>query len=161
MEGDGRAPAGIFSFGTAFGYAQEAPTGCKLPYHPATDRDYFVDDPESPQYNQWVTLSSDVSDSQRPWKSAERMRRDDYLYKLGIVVQENTNPAVKGRGSAIFLHIWRAPGLPTVGCTAMEEENLLKLVRWLDPAKNPLLIQAPDDGMNKITMGNGGNQKSK
>jgi hypothetical protein len=41
----------------------------------------------------------------------------------------------------------------------MEEADLLKLICWLDPAKNPLLIQAPDDVMNKITMRSGGSQK--
>ena len=36
--------------------------------------------------------------------------------------------------SAIFLHVWKEPGAPTCGCTAMAREDLLELLRWLDLA---------------------------
>ena len=141
IEGDGRAPAGIFRFGTSFGYGPIPPSSSKLPYRQATERDFYVDDPQSPQYNQWVVLPPDQPDPHRLWKSFEKMKRDDYLYELGIVVEQNSDPVVKGRGSAVFFHIWRRPGAPTAGCTAMAKENLLTLLHWLDPAQHPLLIQ--------------------
>lgn len=141
-EGDGRAPAGIFSLGPAFGYSKAPPRGCRLPYRAITERDYFVDDPKAREYNQWVRLPQGRTPKQL-WRSAERMLRPDQLYELGIVIHHNMAPVIPGRGSAIFFHVWRDASSPTVGCTAMAKRDLLKLIRWLDPAKKPLLIQAP------------------
>ncbi len=149
MEGDGKAPAGIFSLGTAFGYEPQPPPGLKLPYRAITEKDFFVDDPGSPDYNEWVTL--DQKSTPR-WKSAEKMKRPDYLYQLGIVVIQNTDPVVPDKGSAIFLHIWRQPGTPTAGCTAMARDNLLNLLEWLDPAKHPLLIQVPRGELDQLKL---------
>ena len=70
------------------------------------------------------------------------MRRDDHVYELGVVVEHN-DACVPGRGSAIFLHVWREPGAPTAGCTSMARDDLLRLLRWLDPAAEPLLVQLP------------------
>jgi L,D-peptidoglycan transpeptidase YkuD (ErfK/YbiS/YcfS/YnhG family) len=143
-EGDGCAPAGIFAIGPAFGYASQAPARCQLPYRAISERDYFVDDPASADYNRWVTIpAGEANRPEKFWKSFERMRRRDRLYELGIVIQQNESPIVKGKGSAIFFHVWRAPGVATVGCTAMAHDDLLELLRWLDPKQRPLLVQAP------------------
>lgn len=151
QEGDGKAPAGIFELGTAFGYATEAPAGIRWPYRAMTERDYWVDDRESPSYNQLVTIPADKpNEPGKFWKSFEKMKRDDQLYELGFLVQHNFPRVVKGKGSAIFFHVWRAPGAPTVGCTAMSRENLLEVLRWLDPGRHPLLVQAPADQIKGI-----------
>jgi D-alanyl-D-alanine dipeptidase len=71
------------------------------------------------------------------------MRRSDHLYRLGIVVLHNSLPAEKGKGSAIFFHIWRNPGAATLGCTSMSEGNLLAVMQWLHPYEKPLVIQVP------------------
>jgi L,D-peptidoglycan transpeptidase YkuD (ErfK/YbiS/YcfS/YnhG family) len=68
------------------------------------------------------------------------MRREDDLYKYGIVVEYNTNPVIKGYGSAIFFHLWKGGGKPTEGCIALSEENLIRIIRWLDPAAKPLVV---------------------
>jgi L,D-peptidoglycan transpeptidase YkuD (ErfK/YbiS/YcfS/YnhG family) len=141
-EGDGRAPAGIFSLGPAFGYSKDPPPGCRISYRAITERDYFVDDPKAKEYNQWVELPPGRTPKQL-WRSAEKMLRPDPLYELGIVIQHNMDPTIPGRGSAIFFHVWRNASTPTVGCTAMAKRDLLNLIGWLDPAKTPLLIQAP------------------
>jgi L,D-peptidoglycan transpeptidase YkuD (ErfK/YbiS/YcfS/YnhG family) len=152
-EGDGRAPAGAFALGPVFGYAPEPPSGSRLPYRHSTARDYWIDDPESADYNRWVTLPEGLpNEPEKRWKSFERMRRDDHLYEIGIVVHHNTAPITKGKGSAIFLHVWRAPGVATAGCTAMAKQDLLDLIRWLDPAKKPLLIQAPGSQLGRIEL---------
>lgn len=141
-EGDGTSPAGIFHLGPAFGYEAAGPAGIRFPWRQATDRDCFVDDPESPDYNQWVRLApGEIA----RWKSAERMRREDNLYALGVVVRHNMHPVRPGAGSAIFLHVWSGPDSTTAGCTAMERDHLLTLLTWLDPAKSPVLVQAPVD----------------
>jgi L,D-peptidoglycan transpeptidase YkuD (ErfK/YbiS/YcfS/YnhG family) len=53
------------------------------------------------------------------------------------------NPIVKGKGSAIFLHVWKDRG-STVGCVAMPEEIVLKILAWLDPAKKPLIVMGTE-----------------
>lgn len=143
-EGDGRAPAGVFTIGTAFGYAEAPPAGVTLPYRTATARDYFVDDPQSPDYNRWRRIpEGEANDPSQHWGSCERMRRDDPLYEYGAVVGHNVAPTIAGRGSAIFLHVQSGPGAPTAGCTAMAKDDLLRLLRWLRPDAAPLLVQVP------------------
>jgi len=148
-EGDQRSAAGIFFVGPVFGYAKNPPAGCRLPYCPITGRDYFVDDPNAKEYNQWIKLPSGMNPKQR-WRSAEKMLRPDALYQFGIVIRHNMDPIVKGAGSAIFFHVWRNAHTPTVGCTAMPRKDILELIRWLDPGKKPLVIQAPAAELAKL-----------
>lgn len=129
-EGDGCTPTGVYDLKRAFGYQ---PFPAKLSYRQLTDSDCWVDEPLSPDYNQFV-------DRIPASGSYEVMKRRDGLYKLGIVMEYNTEPVVPGKGSAIFLHIWRGPGRPTAGCVAMAEETITKLLGWLDIAKQPVIV---------------------
>jgi L,D-peptidoglycan transpeptidase YkuD (ErfK/YbiS/YcfS/YnhG family) len=133
-EGDGRTPSGVYPISTAFGYAPAFAT--RLPYRQATANDFWVDDVNSPQYNQWVNGPPNA-------KSFEDMRRKDDLYKYGAVIEYNTNPIVPGNGSAIFLHIWRGPGRPTSGCVAFSPRSLKNLLGWLDQGRHPVIILNP------------------
>ena len=139
-EGDGRAPAGRFTLGTAFGFASRAEMDrLRLPYLQLADDTECVDDSASVHYNTLI----DRSEAGRvDWSSAERMRTID-LYRLGVVVRYNADPVRRGRGSCIFLHIWRAADSPTAGCTAMPADDLERVVEWLDPARHPMLVQLP------------------
>jgi L,D-peptidoglycan transpeptidase YkuD (ErfK/YbiS/YcfS/YnhG family) len=140
-EGDGRAPAGIFRLGMAFGYADlKAMSWVRLPYRQATPDLLCIDDPSSSFYNRIV----DKRQGKTVWKSYEDMLRPDGQYRLGIVVEHNADPVVPGNGSCIFLHIWAGPGVGTSGCTAMAEEDLAALLRWLSPRANPVLVQLPE-----------------
>jgi D-alanyl-D-alanine dipeptidase len=98
-----------------------------------------VDDSHSGHYNELV----DGSTIARDWNSSERMRRDDDMYRQGIVIEHNT-PASAASGSCIFFHIWRSPSSPTLGCTAMDQADISRLFGWLDPGQSPLLIQLPE-----------------
>jgi D-alanyl-D-alanine dipeptidase len=135
-EGDGKSPAGVFSIGSAFGYDHQVTT--RMPFMLLSPAIECVDDAKSTHYNQLV----DGTGMRRDWSSSEHMRRDDELYHYGFKVNYNS-PATPGRGSCIFLHIWRSPSEGTVGCTAMEQANMLMLFGWLDPKKKPLLVQLP------------------
>ena len=139
-EGDGRAPAGVFRLSKIFGYAPQAQAGWKMPYLSLTSSVECVDDTASKFYNQVVDRSAVSPD----WNSSEHMLRSDDLYHWGILVDHNAAPAVAGGGSCIFMHIWRGPGQPTVGCTAMPQAELESLIAWLDPARMPLLVQLPE-----------------
>lgn len=139
-EGDNRVPAGIFRLGPAFGYAAaEQADWIRLPYIPLTKSTEGVDDPRSRYYNQLVDRSKIA---RVDWHSSEKMLRTDDLYKWGLVVAHNSS-ATPGAGSCIFLHIWRNSSAATVGCTAMPERDLVRLLHWLDPAAHPVLIQMP------------------
>jgi len=143
-EGDGKAPAGIFRLGTAFGYAPDPPAGVKMPYRVASERDYFIDAVASPDYNRWQQIAAgQPNEPKQHWNSFERMRRDDMQYEFGLVVGHNTQTPIAGRGSAIFMHVWLNPETATSGCTAMAKADLLKVLAWLDPAAQPLLVQSP------------------
>jgi D-alanyl-D-alanine dipeptidase len=140
IEGDNRAPAGIFRLGPAFGYAPaQSAHWIKLPYVPLTKTTEGVDDPGSHYYNQLVDRSKVA---RVDWRSSEQMRRADDLYKWGVFVAHNPT-ATSGAGSCIFLHIWKNSSTPTTGCTAMAEPDLVRLLRWLDPAAQPVLAQMP------------------
>jgi D-alanyl-D-alanine dipeptidase len=140
-EGDGKAPAGVFPLAMAFGFAPSAAAvGTRLPYLPLAETTECVDDTASAHYNAIVDRARVP---RVDWTSSERMRGID-LYRLGVVVDYNASPPAAGRGSCIFLHVWRGPRSSTAGCTAMAEPALAELVRWLDPARRPALVQLTD-----------------
>ena len=143
-EGDGRGPAGIFTLGTAFGDAAQPLPGLKLPYLELTPSIECVDDSSSKHYNRIVDRTTVSPD----WKSSEHMREIGEAYRWGIVV--NLNGTVPGgsaptpdAGSCVFLHIWHSSSQGTAGCTAMPQADLESLLTWLDPARNPRLVQLP------------------
>ncbi|WP_392890228.1 M15 family metallopeptidase [Pseudomonas migulae] len=135
-EGDGKAPAGVFNLGTAFGYDDKSAT--KLPYLALTPTIECVDDSQSQRYNELV----DGSKISKDWNSSERMR-NEAGYRQGIVIAHNTPPS-PASGSCIFFHIWRSPTSPTAGCTAMDQADIARLFDWLDPRQQPLLVQMPE-----------------
>lgn len=124
-EGDRKTPAGLYPLGEAFG---TQPLALHMDYRYITSEDKFIDDSNSKDYNTWVYGKTDA-------KSYESMLRDPY--KLGAVIQYNMNPVIAGKGSAIFMHIWRNPIKPTAGCVAMSESSLLKILQWVDKAQHP------------------------
>jgi len=119
-----------------------------MPYVSLTPAIQCVDDEKSKFYNTLVdteTISADWGSHEN-----EKMRRADDLYRWGILVDHNANPPVADGGSCIFMHIWRGPGQPTVGCTAMEQADLESLLGWLDPERKPLLVQLPAAQYQKL-----------
>lgn len=147
QEGDGKAPAGVFALGTAFGYEPQALAGSRLPYLHLTPSVECVDDAKSRYYNQIVDRQNV---SAPDWNSSEHMLRDDELYHWGVAVEHNVKPIRPAGGSCIFMHVWRAAGEGTVGCTAMPKEDVERLIQWLDPARSPLLVQMPRDQYDKL-----------
>ena len=139
-EGDGKAPAGRFPLGSVFGFGTSGSIpGLRMPYLPLTDGTECVDDVASVHYNRIVDRGKA---GRVDWRSAERMRSID-LYQLGVMVEYNARPVRRGRGSCIFLHIWRAQDSPTSGCTAMPAADLETIARWLDASRGPMLVQLP------------------
>lgn len=143
-EGDGRAPAGVFGIGTAFGYAASADTA--LPYAAMQASSYCMDVMASPLYNRIV--DADEVGKTAVEGSSEPMRLDlhnkgDQRYKIGFVIENNPD-ARPGAGSCIFAHLWKAPGDTTAGCTAMAEPVMQRLYGWLKPERHPVFVLLPE-----------------
>lgn len=119
-EGDGATPQGIHRIVGMF-YRPDRmarPTPWALPIGPS---DLWSDDPTAPDYNMMV---------RSPYAySHEKLRRADPLYDLVILTDWNWPYAVKGRGSAIFIHQFRRAGFPTEGCVALSRRNLASIAR--------------------------------
>ncbi|WP_416825263.1 GW domain-containing glycosaminoglycan-binding protein [Ectobacillus polymachus] len=127
-----QSPRGKYSIGTAFG--RYGNPGTKLPFRQITPDDVWVDDSNSSLYNTWQSRSA----TQGQWSSAENM--DISAYNYGFVINYNMN-RTPGAGSAIFFHV---SDMYTNGCTATDQQDVISILKWLDPAKNPAIIQSPD-----------------
>lgn len=125
-EGDGASPIGRFRLLQALYRAdrvQRPRTGLTLRI---IRQDHgWSDDVRDRCYNRLVRL---------PWaKSHERMWREDGLYDVVIDIAWNRSPIVKGRGSAIFLHLARPGFLPTEGCVAVDRRMIRRLLERIGP----------------------------
>jgi len=138
-EGDQRAPAGVFELGTVFGRpAREEVPWLRMPYRQLSPATEAIDDPKSRSYNRIV----DRAQIARPdWHSSEHMWKIPD-YELGLVIAHNPQ-RVPRAGSCIFIHLWMEDRTGTAGCTTLHRADLLELLRWLDPAKKPVLVQFP------------------
>ena len=136
-EGDRRAPAGVFRITGAFG-VEEKTGGLRLPVTLLSPTLEAVDDPASRHYNRIVDRARIA---QPDWRSSEKMGAiPDYA--LGLVVAHNPQ-RVPGAGSCIFLHLGKPRRTGTAGCTVLRERDLTPLARWLDAAREPVLVQLP------------------
>ena len=142
-EGDGRAPAGVFAIGTVFGYADAATA---MPYQAMTASDYCIDVNASPLYNRIVDAGVVGADAVKD--STEPMRRDlhvngDQRYRIGFVIEHNPT-GVDMAGSCIFAHVWKSPADATAGCTAMSDDDMQGLLRWLRKERSPRFLLLPE-----------------
>lgn len=144
-EGDGRSPAGLLTFGGMWGYAPAPPEGVRFAYRMSTGCDRCVDDPDHADYGRLVRMAS--PDAPVTWRSAEHLRLDTEHYRYMVVIHYNDLHPRKRAGSCIFLHVAPPPGGGTAGCTALAVDDLLALLRWMDPARNPLLLQVPEPAL--------------
>ena len=117
-EGDGATPEGVHDIiGLLYRPDRiDKPTDWAIPIRP---RDIWSDDGTDPNYNMMGRAPSRFSH--------ERLFRADPLYDLVLLTNWNWPYAVKGRGSAIFLHRWRKPGHPTKGCIAFDAQHLRQI----------------------------------
>jgi D-alanyl-D-alanine dipeptidase len=145
-EGDGKAPAGLFSLAHAFGYDT---TGFSMnfPYEVYKTTDHCVDDASSQWYNKII----DSTKVEKDYKSFEYMKMQNHLYKYGIVVNHNQEQIPMG-GSCIFIHLKNKTGKGTAGCTAMKEDEIVELLKWLKEEEKPLLLQLPQEEMQKVPL---------
>ena len=83
----------------------------------------WCDDPKSLKYNKSVKF---------PFKyKSEKLFRTDNIYDIIIVLNFNTNPTIKNKGSAIFIHVAKNNLSPTKGCIAIKKKELKKILKFL------------------------------
>lgn len=123
-EGDGATPRGVHRITGLFyrpdRLARPAPWAA-----PILPGDLWSDDIRDPDYNHLVRAPHGFSH--------EHMRRADPLYDIVLVTDWNRPAPVPGRGSAIFLHLWRKPRHPTEGCIAFRRDHLVWILHRLSP----------------------------
>lgn len=121
QEGDGATPAGLLPLRRVLYRADRvAAPRCAVPVEPIAPEDGWCDDPGHPDYNRRIRLPHPARH--------EELWRADHVYDLLGVLGWNDGvggePIMRGRGSAIFLHLARPDYAPTEGCVALTEPDL-------------------------------------
>jgi L,D-peptidoglycan transpeptidase YkuD (ErfK/YbiS/YcfS/YnhG family) len=125
-EGDGGTPKGTFRPLQLWWRADRHPRPKTfLPVRAIGPEDAWCEDPPSRHYNRPIRLDRD--------HSGDRLTRADHLYDFIIEIDHNRSPRIKGRGSAVFLHLAREDFSPTAGCVSMTKAAMLRLLRRLGP----------------------------
>jgi L,D-peptidoglycan transpeptidase YkuD (ErfK/YbiS/YcfS/YnhG family) len=124
-EGDGATPSGTFRLLRLWYRADRIPRPrTRLPVRRISPQDTWCEDPKDRRYNRPVRLSgSDHGD---------RLWRDDGVYDLVVEINHNVSPTIRGRGSAVFIHVSKPEFTFTAGCVALTRRNLENVLRRMD-----------------------------
>lgn len=160
-QNSGTTPAGNYLIRKTFGVS--ANPGTTMPYRDFDATDYWVYDPRDPKtYNILEPYRTSDSD----WRTMEAERLADYRkqYEYAAIIGYNLptgvywsgtrreyrtrTPANTAKGGGIFLHV-NGSGA-TAGCVSLYESSMLKVLRWLDPAKQPRIIMGPRSVITKL-----------
>ena len=120
-EGDLVSPKGIFRLGFLY-YRKDRIKSlkCKIKKRIIKKNMGWCDDSRSKKYNQEIYF---------PFKyHAEKLYRKDNIYDIFINIKYNHSSPIKGRGSAIFLHLSNKKYLPTSGCVALLKKDFIKIL---------------------------------
>jgi L,D-peptidoglycan transpeptidase YkuD (ErfK/YbiS/YcfS/YnhG family) len=124
-EGDGRTPRATLRV-LALHYRPDRgpPPRTRLKSMQIKPDQGWCDAPDHRRYNQPVPL---------PFAAGhEKLWREDGLYDVVLDLDWNRRPAIKGRGSAIFLHLARPGDAPTEGCIAVSRASMTRLLGMID-----------------------------
>ena len=83
----------------------------------------WCDDTKSKHYNKLIKLPSKFK--------YEKLFKKENIYDIILVLNYNMNPIVKGKGSAIFIHVAKKNYKKTEGCIALKKFDLLKILKEL------------------------------
>ena len=132
-EGDNITPRGVFNIVKIY-YRKDRIKGLfsKFKLIEVTKRMGWCDDPKSKKYNQLIKLPSKFSH--------EKLYRKDNMYDLVLPLDFNTKKIVRGKGSAIFIHVARKNFKPTRGCIALKKNDLIYLLKIIKNNKIKIKI---------------------
>jgi D-alanyl-D-alanine dipeptidase len=122
VEGDKRAPAGLFRIGRSFGFAPSS----RPNYLQIKEGSVCVDDLESASYNSITTRAKvgAMTHGENMWRVP--------AYRNGLLVDYPTNRRVRA-GSCIFIHIRMPSATGTAGCVAVPEPQVIELQDFSEP----------------------------
>ena len=120
-EGDLTTPKGLFKLGLLYYRKDKIKLlKCKIKKRAIKKGMGWCNDSKSKKYNQEISF---------PFKyGAEKLYRKDKIYDIFINIKYNQLPIVKGKGSAIFLHLSNKKYKPTSGCVAIQKKDFLKIL---------------------------------
>ena len=124
-EGDCATPKGLFKLGLLY-YRKDRIKSIKsfLKKRVINKNLGWCNDVRSKKYNREISF---------PFKHrAEKLYRKDKIYDIFINIKYNHSPIVKGKGSAIFLHLSSKKNKPTSGCVAIQKKDFLKILSSID-----------------------------
>jgi L,D-peptidoglycan transpeptidase YkuD (ErfK/YbiS/YcfS/YnhG family) len=132
-EGDNITPKGKFKIKSIF-YRKDRISNLK------TDIIKFViqknmgwcDDSRSKKYNKLIRFPFNYS--------AEKLYRHDNIYDILLVLNFNTNPVRRNKGSAIFIHIAKKKFEPTEGCVAVSKRNIKNIIEKINKKTTVMII---------------------
>tara|TARA_B100000579_G_C22256125_1_gene587143 strand:+ start:75 stop:566 length:492 start_codon:yes stop_codon:yes gene_type:complete len=124
-EGDLKTPIGSFSFNILYYRADRIKNiKTKIKIKKIQKNFGWCDDPNSKYYNKLIHF---------PFKkSAEKLYLGNNMYDIILVLNFNTKPVIKNRGSAIFLHITNKKFSYTKGCLAVKKRDLIKILPFIN-----------------------------
>ncbi|MGH9122953.1 MAG: L,D-transpeptidase family protein [Acidimicrobiales bacterium] len=137
VEGDGTTPSGLFAIGSPF-YGVAPDPGVNGAYQQLVCGDWWDEDSGSPTYNTFQAVPCGTTPAfakGAAGSDSEALWQETTAYQSFAVVEYNVDPAIPGKGSAIFIH--DDVGGPTAGCISLPASELDTLLRWLDPGEAP------------------------
>jgi len=143
VEGDLETPTGMYPFGSTM-YGIAANPGVRYAYHRLVPDDWWNENPATPGYNSFAHGPSPGGASEALWQITPQYDHFAVInYNIPVVAADPP------RGSGIFLHVIN-PGRATAGCVALERADLLRILKWLDPAASPRIVMAPRSALSRF-----------
>lgn len=125
-EGDGTTSIGCFPIREIF-YRKdrlgELRFGVKTT--PIQETDAWCDDENDERYNTLISIPRG--------EGTESFWREDAVYDIIVVLGYNDDPPMKGKGSAIFMHVARDGYPSTAGCIALSLKDLRAVLHKITP----------------------------
>jgi len=78
------------------------------------------------------------------------MHMGDAAYKWLVLIEHNYDEPVPEAGNEIFFHVRRGEHYRTAGCTTMKVEDLERMIKWLEPDSNAMLVELTRADYNRL-----------
>ena len=159
QQNTGTTPAGTFGLLRGFGLAK--PAGVQLPYRRIDKNDWWPYDPADPKtYNVFQPQRVKSAKWRTDW--AERLKSYGTQYRYSVVLDYNLpsritwrsgqrisrNTADTSGGGGIFLHVSGSGA--TAGCVSISRDHMRRVLKWLDPDKDPVIVIGPRSVIEKM-----------
>ena len=131
-EGDKSTPIGNFKLGPLYWRADkiekpETNISCKK----INKNMGWCNDINSRFYNKEIKVNKKIKH--------EKLFRKDYKYNLFLVIKYNDKKIIRGKGSAIFIHLTKNYK-KTAGCIAVKEKDFLVMIKLVSKKSKIIII---------------------